>query len=91
MKRVEFKTRVHNGVIELPKGTSVIQDKDVTIIITWEEKASEAKPKKKAVTKGKSKKKELNEFQKYLLTWPEMTDEDYNYIKEKREHFNKWK
>ena len=38
-----------------------------------------------------SKAEQITEFQKYLLSWPEMSDEEFNYIKEKRNHFNKWK
>ena len=34
---------------------------------------------------------QVSEFQKYLLSWPEMTDEEFNLIKEKRNHFNEWK
>lgn len=33
----------------------------------------------------------LTAFQKYLLSWPEMSDEEYNYVQEKRKHFNEWK
>jgi hypothetical protein len=39
----------------------------------------------------KTDSKELTEFQKYLLSWPIMSDEEYQYIQEKRKHFNKWK
>lgn len=31
------------------------------------------------------------EFLEYLLSWPVMSDEEYNYIKEKRKHLNKWR
>ena len=30
-------------------------------------------------------------FLEYLLSWPEMTDEEFRGIKEKRKHLNKWK
>lgn len=33
----------------------------------------------------------INNLKEYLLTWPEMTDKEWSEIKEKREHFNKWK
>ena len=41
--------------------------------------------------KESSKAGQVSEFQKYLLSWPDMTDEEFNYIKEKRNHFNEWK
>lgn len=41
-------------------------------------------------TKVKSK-QDLTEFQKLLLTGPVMNDDDYNYFKEKKLDFNKWK
>lgn len=34
---------------------------------------------------------ELNDFQKFLLTGPVMSDEDYQVYLEKRQDFNKWK
>ncbi len=33
----------------------------------------------------------FTQFQKFLLSGPEMTDEQFNYIQEKRKHFNEWK
>lgn len=33
----------------------------------------------------------LSAFQRFLLDSPEMTDEEFEYIKEKREHLNSWK
>ncbi len=39
----------------------------------------------------KNERKQNNEFQKYLLSWPRMSDKEYNYINEKRKHFNQWK
>ena len=33
----------------------------------------------------------IREFQKFLLFGPVMTDEQYNYVQEKRKHFNEWK
>ena len=33
----------------------------------------------------------VSDFQKFLLSGPVMTDEQYNYIQEKRKHFNEWK
>lgn len=38
-----------------------------------------------------SDKKKLTDFQKLLLDGPVMSDEDYNYFVEKRNHFNQWK
>ncbi len=98
MNRVEFKTVVHNGVIEIPKDSPEIKDREVKVIIMWEEKPVEEKgkkpkktspPKKKALTK--KEKMEVAEFQKFLLSFPVMTDEEYEYIQEKRRHFNEWK
>ena|ERR1035438_4237784 len=94
MKSLEFKTTVHNGIIEIPKDNPQIKDKEVNVIILWDEKPVKEKPTKKSPAKkitGNKKKKELTEFQKYLLSWPEMSDEEYNYIQEKRKHFNEWK
>lgn len=34
---------------------------------------------------------ELNDFQKFLLTGPVMSDEDYQFFLEKRQDFNTWK
>lgn len=34
---------------------------------------------------------ELTDFQKFLLTGPVMSDEDYDFFLEKRQDFNKWK
>ena len=95
MNRVEFKTVVHNGIIEIPKENPEVKDKEVKVILMWEDKPVEEKCKKtspmKRKVKSKKEKKELTEFQKYLLTWPEMTDEEYEYVQEKRRHFNEWK
>ena len=95
MNRVEFKTKVHDGIIEIPKGNAEIKDKEVKVIIMWEEKPEKEKATKKSIVKKKATtkkdKKEYTEFQKYLLSWPEMTDEQYEYIQEKRRHFNEWK
>lgn len=30
-------------------------------------------------------------FEKFLLTGPEMTDEQFEFVQEKRKHFNEWK
>ena len=43
-----------------------------------------------APKKGKPSDKAI-EFQKSLLSWPEMTDEELNFIQEKRKHLNEWK
>jgi hypothetical protein len=34
---------------------------------------------------------DLNDFQKFLLTGPVMSDDDYDFYVEKRHDFNKWK
>ena len=34
---------------------------------------------------------EPNDFQKFLLTAPVMSDEEYQFYLEKRQDFNKWK
>ena len=47
MNRVEFKTIVHNGIIEIPKDNPEIKDKEVNVIILWEEKPVKENIKKK--------------------------------------------
>ena len=34
---------------------------------------------------------QFNEFQMFLLNSPEMTDEEYQFVQEKRRGFNQWK
>lgn len=34
---------------------------------------------------------DISDFQRFLLDSPEMTDEEYQAIEEKRRHFNQWK
>ncbi len=34
---------------------------------------------------------QFNEFQMFLLNSPEMTDEEYQFVQEKRQSFNQWK
>jgi len=36
-------------------------------------------------------KSQLSNFQQFLLDSPEMTDKEFQIIKEKREHLNQWK
>ena len=38
MQRVEFKTIVHNGIIELPKDGPQIMDEEVNVTLVWEDK-----------------------------------------------------
>lgn len=38
MKSIEFKTTLHNGIIEIPKGTTELKDEEVKVIIQWDEK-----------------------------------------------------
>ncbi len=87
MNRVEFKTTVHDGMIEIPKDSPEIRDREVKVVIMWEEKPVEKKNKR---VKGKTK-PEVAEFQKFLLSCPVMTDEEYEFVQEKRKHFNEWK
>jgi hypothetical protein len=47
MKSLEFKAFLHNGIIEIPKGTVEIKDEEVKIIIVWDEKPVEESKKKK--------------------------------------------
>ena len=47
MKSLEFKTFLHNGIIEIPKGTAEIKDEEVKVIILWDEKPDEKLKKKK--------------------------------------------
>jgi hypothetical protein len=42
-------------------------------------------------TKKKNGEKQLNDFQKYLLTWPEMSKEELKGIKERRKRLNEWR
>ncbi len=44
-----------------------------------------------ASEKKKPESNNKNDFTKYLLGWPEMTDDEMEAIEEKRKHFNKWK
>ena len=37
------------------------------------------------------KQTEKEDFLKYLLSFPQMNDEDYHFIQEKRKHFRKWR
>ena len=57
MNRVEFKTKVHNGIIEIPKENAEIKDKEVKVIIMWEEKPVKEKEPKKSSEKKKTKSK----------------------------------
>jgi hypothetical protein len=54
MNRVEFKTRVHDGIIEIPKDSPEIMDRDVKVVIMWEEK-----PAKRSSHKAKSNLEEV--------------------------------
>ena len=38
MNRVEFKTTVHDGIIEVPIDTPEIKNREVKVVIMWEEK-----------------------------------------------------
>src|ERR1035438_10470345 len=49
MNKVEFTTVIHNGIIEVPKSNPDIKDKEVKVIITWEEQTE------KHLHKGKIK------------------------------------
>ena len=49
MNRVEFKTVIHNGIIEIPKDNPEIKDKEVNVIILWEEKPVKEKTVKKSL------------------------------------------
>jgi hypothetical protein len=49
MNKVEFKTIIHNGIIEIPKDSPLIQEKEVKVIIIWEDKPVEEKPMKKSL------------------------------------------
>ena len=63
--------------------------KTLNITVETKEKNNKAILKEKA---GRRKQNQiLNEFQKLLLNGPIMNDEEYNYFKEKKLNFNKWK
>ena len=49
MNQVEFKTIIHNGIIEIPKDSPQIQEKEVKVIIMWEENPMEEEPAKKSL------------------------------------------
>src|ERR1035437_10136710 len=56
MKSLEFKTIVHNGMIEIPNDNPEIKDKEVNVIILWEEKSiKENKSNKRAVKESELK------------------------------------
>jgi hypothetical protein len=38
MNRVEFKTTVHDGIIEVPLDNPEIKNREVKVVIIWEEK-----------------------------------------------------
>jgi hypothetical protein len=38
MRRVEFNTRIHDGIIEIPKDKEEIKNKDVKVTIDWDDK-----------------------------------------------------
>ena len=40
---------------------------------------------------SEQKQNQENKFTRYLLDWPEMSDDELNYIEEKRKHINKWR
>jgi len=63
--------------------------KNLNITVETKEQNNKAILKEKA---GRRKQNQiLNEFQKLLLNGPIMNDEEYNYFKEKKLNFNKWK
>jgi len=63
--------------------------KTLNITVETKEQNNKAFLKEKA---GRRKQNQiLNEFQKLLLNGPIMNDEEYNYFKEKKLNFNKWK
>jgi len=63
--------------------------KTLNITVETKEQNNKAILKEKA---GRRKQNQiLNEFQKLLLNGPIMNDEEYNYFKEKKLNFNKWK
>ena len=63
--------------------------KTLNITVEAKEQNNKAFLKEKA---GRRKQNQiLNEFQKLLLNGPIMNDEEYNYFKEKKLNFNKWK
>jgi hypothetical protein len=41
--------------------------------------------------KKKNGEKQVTEFQKYLLTWPVMMEEEMKEIKERRKRLNEWR
>ncbi len=49
MKRLEFNTTTHNGTIEIPKDNPEIKNKEVKVIVMWEEKTVEETTKKKSL------------------------------------------
>ena len=53
MNRVEFKARVHDGIIEIPKDSPEIKDREVKVIIMWEEKPVKVKVESKKSAKTK--------------------------------------
>ena len=66
MNRVEFKTKVHDGIIEIPKSNPEIKNKEVNVIILWEEKPLEASKKKKTKPTGEQGSIELQRIYKII-------------------------
>ncbi|MEI6815290.1 MAG: hypothetical protein WCL14_01670 [Bacteroidota bacterium] len=61
MNRLEFKTKVHDGIIEIPESIPEIKNKEVNVVIMWDEKPVDASRRKKTTPVAE---KELNKLQK---------------------------
>jgi hypothetical protein len=83
-------TRKEVGIIN-PKANRLLEDLADMDLITIKDIPDVAISKPLKNGKGKSATKPNQDFLDYLLSGPVMTDEEFNDIKEKRKHFNKWK
>ena len=71
MNRLEFKTTVHDGIIEIPKDNPEIKNKDVKVIIMWEEK-----PMKEDIEGDKKPKEKLSDLRGKMTKQSEKEIED---------------
>jgi len=85
-------TRIEVDIIN-PKADRLLRDMADMDLIAIRDISSEAdtKPTKKPKAKSLATDKPNQAFLDYLLSWPVMTNQEFNDIKEKQKHFNKWK
>ncbi|MBW8051068.1 MAG: hypothetical protein FVQ77_12165 [Cytophagales bacterium] len=92
MQAIRKIIRVQNGKIQIKLPFRSSPEYVEVIILPFKNKNSVDDREEIINKKGTaSDKKKLINFQKLLLEGPVMSDEDYNYFVEKRNHFNQWK